>query len=98
MDFSKSRLPPDIQQIFEDLSPWLGQALIQADNGYEAMVIGKAKELGHAMTIPTPQEMQLWKNAVQPVHDKWIADTEAKGLPAKAVYEEAKRLIKEYNQ
>ena len=91
-------LPPDIQKIFEDLSPWLGQALIQADNGYEAMVIGKAKELGHTMTIPTPQEMQLWKNAVQPVHDKWIADTEAKGLPARAVYEEAKRLIKECNQ
>ena len=50
------------------------------------------------MTTPTPQELKLWKEAVQPVHEKWIADTEAKGLPAKAVYDEAKRLIKEYDK
>lgn len=91
-------LPPDIQKIFEDLSPWLGQTLIKADNGYEAMVIGKAKEMGHTITTPTPQEMKLWREAVRPIHEKWIADTEAKGLPAKAVYEEAMRLIKEYKR
>jgi hypothetical protein len=45
---------------------------------------------------PTPEEMQLWRQAVKPVHQKWIADNEAKGLPAKAIYQEAKRLIKEY--
>lgn len=91
-------LPPDIQKVFEDLSPWLGQTLIKADNGYEAMVMGKAREMGHTITTPTPQEMKLWKAAVQPIHDKWIADTEAKGLPARAVYEETKRLIKEYDK
>jgi TRAP-type C4-dicarboxylate transport system substrate-binding protein len=91
-------LPPDIQKVFEDLSPWLGQTLIKADNGYEAMVMGKAREMGHTITTPTPDEMKLWKEAVQPVHEKWIADTEAKGLPARAVYEEAKRLIAEYDK
>lgn len=91
-------LQPDIQKIFEDLSPWLGQALIKADNGYEAMVMGKAREMGHTITEPTPEEMKLWREAVQPIHEKWIADTESKGLPARAVYEEAKRLIEEYNK
>jgi TRAP-type C4-dicarboxylate transport system substrate-binding protein len=89
-------LPPDIQKIFEELSGWLGETLIKADNGYEGMVIGKAKEMGHTLMTPTPEELEKWKAAVQPTHEKWIADTEAKGLPAKAVYNEAKRLIKEY--
>jgi TRAP-type C4-dicarboxylate transport system substrate-binding protein len=91
-------LPPDIQKLFEDLSPWLGETLIKADNGYEAMVIGKAKEMGQTFLTPSPEEMQLWREAVRPVHEKWIADNEAKGLPAKAIYEETKRLIKEYTK
>jgi TRAP-type transport system periplasmic protein len=89
------RLPADIQKIFEDLGPWLGETLIKADNGYEAMVLGKAKGMGHTIVTPSAEELTLWRKTVQPVHDKWIKDTEAKGLPAKAVYEEAKRLIKE---
>ena len=89
---------PDIQKIFEELSPWLGENLIKADFGYEAMVKGKAKGMGHTFITPTQEEMQLWKEAAQPVHEKWITDTEAKGLPARAVYEEAKRLIKEYSK
>lgn len=88
-------LPPDIQKIFEDLGPWLGEELIKADSGYEAMVLGKAKEMGHTITNPTPEEMKLWRDAVQPTHDKWIAETAAKGLPAKAVYDEVKKLIQE---
>jgi TRAP-type C4-dicarboxylate transport system substrate-binding protein len=88
-------LPADIQKIFEDLSPWLGEELIKADTGYEAMVIGKAKEMGHTIVTPTPEEVQLWRQAVQPVHDKWIAETAAKGLPAKALYDETRKLVQE---
>lgn len=88
-------LPPDIQKIFEELGPWLADELIKVDNGYEAMILGKAKEMGHTFTHPTPEEVKLWREAVQPAHDKWIAETAAKGLPAKAVYEEAKKLIQE---
>ncbi|PKN61235.1 MAG: hypothetical protein CVU57_30695 [Deltaproteobacteria bacterium HGW-Deltaproteobacteria-15] len=88
-------LPPDIQKIFEELSPWLAQELINADSGYEAMIIGKAKEMGHTIYSPTPDEMKLWVQAVQPVHDKWVAETGAKGLPAKALYDEVKRLVQE---
>jgi len=88
-------LPPDVQKIFEELSPWLATELIKADSGYEAMVIGKAKEMGHTIYMPTPEEMKLWVEAAQPIHDKWVTETAAKGLPAKALYEEAKKLIAE---
>jgi TRAP-type C4-dicarboxylate transport system substrate-binding protein len=93
-----NKLPADIQKIFEDMSPWLGQELIKADNGYEAMVLGKAREMGHTIITPTAEQMKLWVDAVQPIHQKWIADTEAKGLPAQAVYDEAKRLIQAYSK
>ena len=93
-----NNLPADIQKIFDDLSPWLGQELIKADNGFEAMVLGKAREMGHTIITPTAEQMKLWIEAVQPIHQKWIADNEAKGLPAQAVYDEAKRLIKEYSK
>ena len=93
-----NKLPADIQKIFEDLGPWLGQELIKVDNGYEAMVLGKAKGMGHKIITPTPEQMQMWVDAVEPIHKKWLADTAAKGLPAQAVYDEAKRLIKEYEK
>ena len=93
-----NKLPPDIQKIFEDLSPWFAQEAIKMDLGYEGMVIGQAKEMGHKFIYPTPNEMQQWIDAVQPVHEKWIKETEEKGLPARAVYEEAKRLVKEYGK
>jgi TRAP-type C4-dicarboxylate transport system substrate-binding protein len=88
-------LPADVQKIFEELSPWLAEELIKADTGYEAMVLGKAKEMGHTFTNPTPEEIKLWRDAVQPTHDKWIAETAAKGLPAQALYDEVKRLVQE---
>ena len=93
-----NNLPADIQKIFDDLSPWLAQELIKADDGYEAMILGKAKKMGHTLITPTADQMKLWVEAVQPIHQKWIADNEAKGLPAQAVYDEAKRLIKEYSK
>jgi TRAP-type C4-dicarboxylate transport system substrate-binding protein len=88
-------LPPDVRKVFEELSPWLANELIKADSGYEAMVLGKAREMGHTFTTPTAEELKLWREAVQPTHDKWIADTAAKGLPAKALYEEVQSLVKE---
>jgi TRAP-type C4-dicarboxylate transport system substrate-binding protein len=95
---SWNKLPADIQQIFEDLGPWLGQELVKAEGGYIAMVMGMAKKEGHKIITLTPEERQAWIDAVQPVHDKWITDTEAKGLPARAVYDEIKRLVAETNK
>ena len=69
---------------------------MKADGGYEAMILGKIKELNHNIYTPTEAEMKLWREAVQPIHEEWIAKNEAKGLPARALYNETKRLIEEY--
>lgn len=91
-------LPPDVQKVFEDLRPWLEQELIKMDHIAVERAINAAKELNHTFIYPGPKEMKLWREAVQSSHDKWIADTEAKGLPAKAVYKEAKKLVKQYTK
>jgi TRAP-type C4-dicarboxylate transport system substrate-binding protein len=95
---SWDKLPADVQQVFNDLEPWYIEQVIKMNNGYINMVKGKAKEMGHTVYEPTAEEMKLWSEAVQPIHEKWIADTEAKGLPARKVYEEAKRLLEETAQ
>ena len=95
---SWDKLPADVQKVFLELEPWYTEQVIKMNTGYINMVKGMAKEMGHQIYQPTAEEMKLWRQAVQPVHEKWIADTEAKGLPARAVYEEAKRLIKEYGK
>ena len=44
----------------------------------------------------SPEERAKMEKAVAPVVDKFIAENEAKGLPAKAMYEEMKALTEKY--
>lgn len=92
---SWDKLPADVQKVFLELEPWYRNSVMGMNTGYINMVKGEAKKLGHTFYEPTAEEMKLWKEAVKPAHDKWIQETEAKGLPARAVYEEAKRLTAE---
>lgn len=91
-------LPPDVQKVFEELRPNLEQDLIQMNLGFFNYVVNKAKEMGHTFIYPNPDEVKLWKEVVRPSHEKWISENEAKGLPARAIYEETQRLIKEYSK
>ncbi len=46
----------------------------------------------------SPEEEQRWRAACQGFTNGYIADLEAKGLPAQAVYDEALRLLAEYSK
>lgn len=91
-------LPPDIQKIFIEISPWArsNEAKVLAEDEEKSIKI--AKDLGHTFIKNTPEEMVEWKNLVKPVHEKWIADNEAKGLPARTVYDEVQKLIKKHSR
>jgi len=43
-----------------------------------------------------PHELAKWKKALLPLHEKWVEDVEAKGLPGKAIYDAAIRFAEEY--
>lgn len=93
-----NKLPPDIQKVFMDCKEWVEQAILRLDDGIIVKARAKAKEMGHPVIQLTPQERELWVKATEPLRQKWIADMEAKGLPGKAVYKEAQRLIKKYTK
>lgn len=93
-----NKLPDDIQKIIMDLQPWIQDEVIKVDTAEQERGIAQAKEMGHKMIYLTPEEIQLWTAATAPARDKWVAEMEAKGLPGKAIFEEAKRLIIKYNK
>lgn len=62
-----------------------GQALDRASQDG----IDKANEVGITITELSEDELNRWKEAVQPVVEKWIQDMEAQGLPGQAVYDRA---------
>jgi TRAP-type C4-dicarboxylate transport system substrate-binding protein len=90
-------LPSDVQKIIDDLRPWIEKRSVDISTDQAVEVRKLCEGLGHTIITPKPEEMKLWLEAAQPMHDAWIADTEAKGLPGRAVFEETKRLIQKYS-
>jgi TRAP-type C4-dicarboxylate transport system substrate-binding protein len=93
-----NKLPADIQKIFEEESAWYQEEAIKLDMGEVQKAMNIAKEAKHTITYLAPEELKMWADAAAPVHQAWITDYEAKGKPAKAIYEEYKKLVQEYSK
>ncbi len=91
-----AQLPPDIQKIFEEESAWYQEEAIQMDMAEIQKAMNMAREAKHTISYLTPEELKMWAEAAAPVHQEWISENEAKGRPAKAIYEEIKRLVHQY--
>ncbi len=91
-------LPPDLQKVIEDAARWRVNESHKNDRAEDEGVIATLKSKGHTFYYPTAEEMKLWQAAAKPVHEKWIADNEAKGLSARKVYDQLTRIIREYKQ
>ena len=86
-------LPADIQGIIMDSGQIWHDMFLEADLGFQGFTRGLCEEWGHNFVYLTPEEIEVWRNLVKgTVHEAWIAECEAKGLPGQAVYEEALRL------
>ncbi len=97
-------LPPDVQKIFDELSgAYLSKFAGEVGDKVELKAFEAMKEYDKKVGNPEPyympqDEFQRWIEAVKPIHEKWISETEAKGLPAKSIYEDALRLREKYEQ
>jgi len=96
---SWNSLPPDIQQIFEELDPFY----TDLRNGYgleseTRLVKYTQEELGHTFYTLPPEETQLWMDLGKQVHEEYIELIEAKGKPGREFYDELVRLIAEYSK
>jgi TRAP-type C4-dicarboxylate transport system substrate-binding protein len=92
-------LPPDVQKILKDNAHVWYDVFRELDTGHIMLCQKLIKEWGHKTTNLTPDQVKVWYDLVKgPVHDKWIQDAEAKGLPGKDVYNKALQLIKDYKK
>lgn len=95
---SWNKLPTQAQQAFIDLQDWVQQEDLKLNIKLIEQGRAVAKKMGHPVIQLTDEEMQSWRKAAQPIHDKWLSDTESKGLPAKAVYQAVTQMIETYNK
>ena len=81
-----NELPPDIQVIIDRLN---AEARYWC---YENVRLGPEELIADGMEVIylTPEEREKLRNLAGPIIDKWIADMEAKGLPAQEGVELAK--------
>lgn len=93
---SWNRLPADLQQVLLDAGKWQDEEIIRVDTQEVQTATDAAKAADHVFTYLTDEELQAWKDAAKPAHEQWIVEFEAKGLPAREVYDRTLQLIEEY--
>jgi TRAP-type C4-dicarboxylate transport system substrate-binding protein len=87
---SFSSLPPDIQKIFDDLEEWFVKSRQEAEIQTGVMARTQAEEMGHEFIELEPGEVDKIMEAALPLHEEWIEEREAMGLPARALIEDVK--------
>lgn len=93
-----NKLSPDIQKIFEENGGAAGAEFFGKEmDRYNEMEKAKVQAMkGKKVFDLPPEEMKRWKETCKPIQDKWVANMEAKGLPGKAILQEAQRLGEKY--
>ncbi len=97
-------LPKDVQQIFTELSgPYLskmaGQVSDKAQAKYTQMIKDYDAKAGNPPFYALPNDEYLkWKQAVNPLYEKWAADNEAKGRPGKSMLADIQKLADKNNK
>ncbi len=102
---SWNSLPPDIQQMIEETgglkgSIKAGRMFDEVETHYLNDVIKPYdQEKGNPEIYYLPKdEKARWREAVTPLYDEWIAEGEAKGLPARAFFKDLLQLAAKYNK
>ncbi|MEZ5809080.1 MAG: TRAP transporter substrate-binding protein [Zhengella sp.] len=91
-------LPDDLKKVIDDNSGMEFSAFAGKTQEYYD---GPARELAvkanNNIVTLNEEETAAWREAAQPVYDKWIADMNAKGYDGQALVNEAEALIKKYS-
>ena len=94
---SFAALPDDIQEIILDSALEWNEPSLEDSVNTAAEGRAYAIEIGHVVVDLTPAEQQLWLDLAKPIHEKWIADSEAAGFAnARTIYNDMMQMIEEY--
>jgi TRAP-type C4-dicarboxylate transport system substrate-binding protein len=90
-------LPPEIQQAFKDASgpEWWGEVgdiWVASDE----VGIKVATDAGNQHVVLTAEETEAFREALQPVVDRWIEDVSGKGIDGAALVDKARTLIEKH--
>lgn len=90
-------LPPELKKVIDANSgAALSQQIGKVWDGSQAAGRKAAQDHGNVLyTIPAA-ELDNWVKASAPLYDAWLADIEGKGLPAKAMLQDARDLLAKY--
>lgn len=88
-----NRLSPEDQKIIQEAYQSVHEELTKTVVQHLQNIIKNAKEQGHTFSELPPQEVQKLYDLAKIQKEKWIAENEAKGLPAKKIAEELDRLL-----
>jgi TRAP-type C4-dicarboxylate transport system substrate-binding protein len=92
-------LPPDIQKVFEEVSGMFGAELFgKSFQAAKDPAIELAKKRKVEITKLSKEEQARWLKTAEPVWEEWIKTNEAKGLPAREVFQKTRQLVKKYSQ
>lgn len=92
-------LPPDIQKIFDEVSE---EQVKKAGEIWDKNEVEDAalveKEYDMEIIRLSPEEKARWEEIITQVRDEKVAEVEAKGLPAREMFDEILRLVEKYNK
>ena len=89
-------LPKEIQSAIIKVSAVAAKKSGSLYDQKEAKAFAAWKKAGISIYTPPRAEVVRWEKALAPIWDNWVTKNEAKGLAAKKIMEQMKKLAKEY--
>lgn len=94
-----NKLPKEAQKVITDVTTeMMPQTLCAAVTKESKKGIAISKERNHEIIDLSPGDLAKWRETGKPAWDKWVKDMEARGLPGRAVLDEAVRLVDKYSK
>lgn len=92
-------LPKDVQKVMDDLiveqAEWTGNYM---DNHVKESINWSKKTHNVEFISLSKKEKAKWDKKLQFLNDKWVAGAKEKGLPAKKIVKDIKKLISKYDK
>jgi len=81
------KLPPDVQKIFEDLTPSAGFLAAATLQNETIWVENELKARGDKFYYLSREEKKIWMEKSKPIYDAYIKELNEKGFDGKALFE-----------
>ncbi len=95
----QEKLPADLKELFYNSQEPISMAATKISMvDFNKTAVATYKEKGVELITLTPAELQRWRDFSAPTVEKWAADLEKDGQPAKALLADLKRLTEKYGR